>query len=70
MAGKKAGKPIGIGGIGGRLDLLEMWFKMGATWSLSGADMAILQAGMKKVGENYAQINERVQNKAPQGSES
>jgi 2-keto-3-deoxy-L-rhamnonate aldolase RhmA len=64
MAGKKAGKPIGIGGIGGRLDLLEMWFKMGATWSLSGADMAILQAGIKKVGENYAQINERVQNKA------
>ena len=25
-AGKKFGKPIGIGGIGGRLDILEMWF--------------------------------------------
>jgi 2-keto-3-deoxy-L-rhamnonate aldolase RhmA len=63
LEGKKAGKPIGIGGIGGRLDLLETWFKVGATWSLSGADMAILQAGMKKVGENYADINQPVQSK-------
>lgn len=31
LAGKKARKPIGIGGIGGRLDLLEKWFTMGAT---------------------------------------
>lgn len=60
LAGKRAGKPIGIGGIGGRLDLLEMWFKMGASWSLSGADISILQAGMKKVGSNYADINNRL----------
>lgn len=61
LAGKKAGKPIGIGGIGGRLDLLEKWFTMGATWSLSGGDLAMLQAGIKKIGENYSAINERVQ---------
>lgn len=61
LAGKKAGKPIGIGGIGGRLDLLERWFAMGATWSLSGADGAILQAGMKKITQNYAEISERVE---------
>ncbi|KAM5343848.1 hypothetical protein ACJ41O_012385 [Fusarium nematophilum] len=61
LAGKKAGKPIGIGGIGGRLDLLEMWFAMGATWSLSGQDFSMIQAGMKKIGENYSVINERVQ---------
>ncbi|CAG9990062.1 unnamed protein product [Clonostachys byssicola] len=60
-AGVKSGKPIGIGGIGGRLDLLERFFQMGATWSLSGADGAILQAGMKKLGETYKDINLRVQ---------
>lgn len=61
LAGKKAGKPIGIGGIGGRQDLLERWFAMGATWSLSAGDGAILQAGMKKVAGEYDAINERVQ---------
>ncbi|SPO04146.1 related to 2,4-dihydroxyhept-2-ene-1,7-dioic acid aldolase [Cephalotrichum gorgonifer] len=61
LAGKKAGKPIGIGGIGPRTDLLEKWFSMGATWSLSGQDFGILQSGMKKLGENYRAINERVQ---------
>jgi 2-keto-3-deoxy-L-rhamnonate aldolase RhmA len=61
LAGKKGGKPIGIGGIGGRLDLLEKWFTMGATWSLSGGDGAMLQAGMQKIGKNYAEINGRVQ---------
>jgi 2-keto-3-deoxy-L-rhamnonate aldolase RhmA len=61
LAGKKAGKPIGIGGIGGRLDLLEKWFEMGATWSLSGGDGGMIQAGMGKIGQNYAEINTRVQ---------
>lgn len=60
-AGVRAGKPIGIGGIGGRLDLLEKWFAMGATWSLSGADGSMLQAGMQKLGKSYAEINARVQ---------
>jgi 2-keto-3-deoxy-L-rhamnonate aldolase RhmA len=60
-AGVKSGKPIGIGGIGGRLDLLERFFQKGATWSLSGADGAILQAGMKELGKNYIDINLRVQ---------
>ncbi|KAL4812527.1 Pyruvate/Phosphoenolpyruvate kinase-like domain-containing protein [Aspergillus spinulosporus] len=60
LAGKKAGKPIGIGGIGGRLDLLERWFALGATWSLSGGDSAILQAGMKKITQNYEEISARV----------
>ncbi|KAI6799747.1 putative 4-hydroxy-2-oxovalerate aldolase [Hortaea werneckii] len=60
-AGVKAGKPIGIGGIGGRLDLLERFFKLGATWSLSGGDGSILQAGMNKIGQNYGEINGRVQ---------
>lgn len=59
LAGKKAGKPIGIGGIGPRLDLLEKWFAMGASWSLSGADNSMLQGAMKKLGENYAAVNER-----------
>jgi len=31
LAGKREGKPVGIGGIGGRLDLLEKWFAMGAS---------------------------------------
>ena len=61
LAGKKAGKPIGIGGISGRLDLLEKWFTLGATWSLSGGDGAMIQAGMQKIGKNYAEINQRVQ---------
>jgi 2-keto-3-deoxy-L-rhamnonate aldolase RhmA len=61
LAGKKAGKPIGIGGIGGRLDLLEKWFAMGASWSLSGGDLGILSAGMKKINEQYSEINARVQ---------
>lgn len=60
LAGKKAGKPIGIGGIAGRTDLLEKWFAMGASWSLSGQDLGVLQAGMKKIGDNYKEINERV----------
>ncbi|KAF2015080.1 Phosphoenolpyruvate/pyruvate domain-containing protein [Aaosphaeria arxii CBS 175.79] len=60
LAGKKAGKPIGIGGIGPRVDLLEKWFKMGASWSLSGADAAMLQAGMKKLGQTYADINKNL----------
>lgn len=60
-AGVKAGKPIGIGGIGPRLDLLERFFKMGATWSLSGADGSMLQAGMRSLGQTYAEINGRVQ---------
>jgi 2-keto-3-deoxy-L-rhamnonate aldolase RhmA len=60
-AANKVGKPVGIGGIGGRLDLLERWFSMGATWSLSGADGAILQNGMKQLTKNYAEINQRVQ---------
>jgi 2-keto-3-deoxy-L-rhamnonate aldolase RhmA len=61
QAGVRANKPIGIGGIGPRLDLLEKWFAMGATWSLSGADGAILQAGFKQVGKTYNDINARVQ---------
>ena len=59
-AGKKAGKPVGIGGIGGRTDLLEKWFAMGASWSLSGQDLAILHSGMKKIGEDYRLMNVRV----------
>ena len=61
LAGKKAGKPIGIGGIAGRTDLLEKWFAMGASWSLSGQDLGAIQAAMKKIGENYREINTRVQ---------
>ncbi|KAL2071029.1 hypothetical protein VTL71DRAFT_12264 [Oculimacula yallundae] len=61
LAGKKAGKPIGIGGIGGRQDLLEKWFVMGATWSLSGADGSMIQAGMQKLGKEYKAMNARVQ---------
>lgn len=61
LACKKAGKPVGIGGIGGRLDLLEKFFTMGASWSLSGGDAAMLQAGMKKIGETYEDVNQRVQ---------
>lgn len=61
LAGKKAGKPIGIGGIGGRVDLLEKWFAMGASWSLSGGDQAMLLSGLKGLGEKYNAINERVQ---------
>jgi len=60
LAGKKAGKPVGIGGIGGRLDLLEKWFAMGASWSLSGGDGSMLQAGMKNIGKTYDDINRRV----------
>jgi 2-keto-3-deoxy-L-rhamnonate aldolase RhmA len=60
-AGVRARKPVGIGGIGGRLDLLERFFQKGATWSLSGGDGAMLQAGMKQLAEKYAQINTRVQ---------
>ncbi|KAM0702438.1 hypothetical protein Q7P35_009866 [Cladosporium inversicolor] len=60
-AGVKVGKPIGIGGIGGRLDLLERFFQLGATWSLSGGDGSILQAGMNKLGKSYAEIDARVQ---------
>lgn len=62
QAGVRAGKPIGIGGIGGRLDLLEKFFTLGATWSLSGADGSMLQAGMQRLGMTYADINARVQN--------
>lgn len=61
LEAKRAGKPIGIGGIGGRQDLLEKWFAMGASWSLSGADGSIIQAGMKKIGDEYAELNKRVQ---------
>lgn len=61
LAAKAAGKPVGIGGIPGRPDLLEKWFAMGASWSLSGADGSIIQAGLKKIGDNYAEINQRVQ---------
>lgn len=61
LAAKKAGKPVGIGGIPGRQDLLEKWFAMGASWSLSGADGSILQAGMKTIGDKYADINRRLQ---------
>jgi len=59
-AGKKAGKPIGTGGIGPWLDLLEKFFTMGASWSLSSADMAMLQAGMQKLGSTYEELNEKV----------
>ncbi|KAI4597491.1 hypothetical protein KJ359_004193 [Pestalotiopsis sp. 9143b] len=61
LAGRRRGKPVGIGGIGGRADLLEKWFAMGASWSLSGGDQAMLLAGLKALGEKYSGINERVQ---------
>lgn len=61
LAGKQAGKPVGIGGIGGRLDLLEKWFAMGATWSLSGGDSSILQAGMRKITQEYSDMGTRVE---------
>ncbi|KAL2835474.1 Pyruvate/Phosphoenolpyruvate kinase-like domain-containing protein [Aspergillus pseudoustus] len=64
-AGNKYGKPIGIGGIGGRLDLLEKWFAMGATWSLSAGDGAILQAGMKEVTRKYIEISARLEKQRP-----
>ncbi|CAI7629828.1 unnamed protein product [Penicillium bialowiezense] len=60
-AANKAGKTVGIGGIGGRLDILERWFSLGATWSLSGADGAILQNGMKQITKNYDEISQRLQ---------
>ena len=60
LAGKEAGKPVGIGGIGRRKDLLEKWFAMGASWSLSGQDLGILQAGMRKIGEDYRLMSERL----------
>ncbi|TIA36961.1 hypothetical protein D6C78_05048 [Aureobasidium pullulans] len=66
-AGVKAGKPIGIGGIGGRLDLLERFFQLGATWSLSGGDGSILQAGMNKLGKAYADMDGRVQESRKSG---
>lgn len=59
-AANKYGKPVGIGGIGGRLDILERWFTMGASWSLSGQDGTILQSGMKQIVKNYDDISERV----------
>ncbi|BAE63817.1 unnamed protein product [Aspergillus oryzae RIB40] len=61
QAANRAGKPVGIGGIGGRLDILEKWFKMGATWSLSGQDASMLQAGLKQMSKNYTEISERLQ---------
>ncbi|PVH79229.1 putative 4-hydroxy-2-oxovalerate aldolase [Cadophora sp. DSE1049] len=67
LAGRKAGKPVGIGGIGGRQDLLEKWFAMGDTWSLSGADGSMIQVGMQKIGKEYRAMNGRVQ-KARGGS--
>ncbi|KAE8167667.1 Pyruvate/Phosphoenolpyruvate kinase-like domain-containing protein [Aspergillus tamarii] len=63
QAANRAGKPVGIGGIGGRLDILEKWFKMGATWSLSGQDASMLQAGLKQMSKNYTDISERLQKK-------
>lgn len=57
----KAGKPVGIGGVGGRLDILEKWFDMGATWSLSGQDATMLQTGLKQMSKNYTEISERLQ---------
>lgn len=60
-AGNKYGKPIGVGGIAGRLDLLERWFSLGATWSLSGQDGAILQKAFKQVAQTYEEIDQRVQ---------
>lgn len=59
-AGNRHGKAIGIGGIGGRLDILEKWFRMGATWSLSGQDASMIQAGLKKMSENYAKLEEQI----------
>lgn len=67
-AGVKAGKPIGIGGMSGRLDLLEHFFQLGATWSLSGGDGSILQAGMNKIGKAYAEIDGRVQGSRTNGT--
>ncbi|RAK80803.1 HpcH/HpaI aldolase family protein [Aspergillus fijiensis CBS 313.89] len=60
QAGRKAGKPVGIGGIGSRLDILEKWFRLGASWSLSGQDASMLQAGLRQMARNYAEIGERV----------
>jgi 2-keto-3-deoxy-L-rhamnonate aldolase RhmA len=60
-ARKNAGKSIGIGGIGPRLDLLEKFFAMGASWSLSGGDPAMLQGGMRKLGSTYVNLNTKVQ---------
>ncbi|KAJ5894830.1 Pyruvate/Phosphoenolpyruvate kinase-like domain-containing protein [Penicillium taxi] len=60
-AANKVGKPVGIGGLNSRMDLLERWFSMGAVWSLGAADGAILQNGMKQVAKKYVDINERVQ---------
>lgn len=60
-AANKAGKPVGIGGVGSRLDILEKWFSMGATWSLSGQDASMLQAGLKHMSRNYTDISERLQ---------
>lgn len=60
-AANRANKPVGIGGIGSRLDILEKWFKMGATWSLSGQDASMIQAGLKKMSKEYAEIDERLQ---------
>lgn len=57
----KAGKPVGIGGVGSRLDILEKWFDMGATWSLSGQDASMLQTGLKQMSKNYTKISERLQ---------
>jgi 2-keto-3-deoxy-L-rhamnonate aldolase RhmA len=59
-AGKKAGRRIGIGGIGPQLDLLEKFFAMGASWSLSGGDPAMLQGGMQKLGSTYVDLNAKL----------
>ncbi|KAL2415482.1 hypothetical protein ABEF95_004829 [Exophiala dermatitidis] len=60
-AGNRANKPIGIGGFDKRKDLLEKYFVQGATWSLAGADRAILDAGLRRLGKEYDVMRLNVQ---------
>ncbi|GAT24750.1 4-hydroxy-2-oxovalerate aldolase [Aspergillus luchuensis] len=39
----------------------EMWFKLGATWSLGGQDGAMVQAGMRQLSQKYEDINVRLE---------
>lgn len=62
-AGRRAGKPVGVGGLQARLDLVEKFCAMGARWAMAAANGSLLLAGATEAASAMAQVNERVTRK-------
>ncbi|KAK4504882.1 hypothetical protein PRZ48_002845 [Zasmidium cellare] len=64
------GKLVGVGGLNARLDLVEKFCTMGASWVMAGADNAMLMAASKKRAQEMRELEKRALLERPKSGPS